>query len=52
MSNIYRIWVPGQNQVICTRDVTFNENSFWDLYEEPPQTEPVVLFSELLLTDE
>jgi hypothetical protein len=44
-SNIYRIWVPGRNQVIRTRDVTFDENSFWDLYKEPLQTEPVVLFS-------
>jgi hypothetical protein len=27
-SNIYQIWVPGRNQVIRTRDVTFDENSF------------------------
>ena len=29
-TNIYRIWIPAKNRVIRTRDVTFNENLFYD----------------------
>ena len=29
--NIYRIWVPSKNQVIRTRDVSFDENTFYKL---------------------
>lgn len=33
-SNIYRIWVPGIDQVITTRNVTFNEELFYDKKDE------------------
>ena len=29
-SNIYRIWIPSQNKVIRTRDVSFDESLFYD----------------------
>ncbi|EKG09277.1 Integrase catalytic core [Macrophomina phaseolina MS6] len=29
-TNIFRIWIPSQDKVIRTRDVTFNETSFYD----------------------
>ncbi|EXU94526.1 reverse transcriptase domain protein [Metarhizium robertsii] len=29
-SNIYKIWVPHKNRVILTRDVIFNESSFFE----------------------
>ncbi|KID80999.1 polyprotein [Metarhizium guizhouense ARSEF 977] len=29
-SNIYKIWVPHKNKVILTRDVVFNESSFFE----------------------
>ena len=29
-TNIYRIWLPTQDKVIRTRDVTFNETTFYD----------------------
>jgi hypothetical protein len=29
-TNIFRIWVPSRNEVIKTRDVTFNETLFYD----------------------
>ena len=29
-TNIFRIWIPLLEKVICTRDVTFNENVFYD----------------------
>jgi hypothetical protein len=29
-SNIYRIWIPSKEKVIRTRDVTFNEQLFYD----------------------
>ena len=37
-SNIFRIWIPSTNKIICTRDVVFDETSFYnpndvDLYE-------------------
>jgi Reverse transcriptase (RNA-dependent DNA polymerase) len=32
-TNVYRIWVPSQEQVIRTRDVTFNETLFYDSSE-------------------
>lgn len=34
-SNIYRIWVPQLNQVITTRNVTFNEELFYSGSKEP-----------------
>ena len=34
-TNIYRIWVPRFKKVILSRDVTFNEQEFFD-----PGTEP------------
>jgi hypothetical protein len=33
-SNIYRIWVPKLNQVITTRNVTFNEELFYNPGDE------------------
>ena len=33
-SNIYRIWVPALREVITTRDVTFDEDAFFDPEEE------------------
>jgi hypothetical protein len=33
-SNIYRVWVPALNEVITTRDVTFDEHRFFDPEEE------------------
>jgi hypothetical protein len=33
-SNIYRIWVPNLDQVITTRNVTFNEQLFYDKGDE------------------
>jgi hypothetical protein len=29
-TNIYRIWIPSQEKVICTRDVSFDEDLFYD----------------------
>ena len=29
-TNIYRIWIPSLHKVIRTRDVTFDETSFYD----------------------
>ena len=29
-TNIYRVWIPVRNEVILTRDVTFDESSFFD----------------------
>ena len=29
--NIYRIWIPSKGEVIRTRDVTFDENTFYSL---------------------
>ena len=29
--NIFRIWIPSKNQVIRTRDVSFDENTFYKL---------------------
>ena len=33
-SNIYRIWIPNLNQVITTRNVTFNEELFYEADDE------------------
>jgi len=30
LTNIYRIWIPSLRKVIRTRDVTFDETSFYD----------------------
>jgi len=30
LTNIYQIWIPSLHKVIRTRDVTFNETSFYD----------------------
>ena len=30
-TNIFRIWIPSKQRVICTCDVTFNETLFYDL---------------------
>ncbi|KAF4313901.1 Integrase catalytic core [Botryosphaeria dothidea] len=32
-TNIFRIWIPSQDKVIRTRDVTFDKNSFFDPLE-------------------
>ena len=32
-TNIFRIWIPSRNKVIRTRDVQFDYNSFYDLYD-------------------
>ena len=29
-SNIFKIWIPEDHSVICTRDVEFDEDSFFD----------------------
>src|SRR5439155_17231628 len=29
-TNIYRIWIPSHEEVVRTRDVTFNEKLFYD----------------------
>jgi hypothetical protein len=36
-SNIYRVWLPHSNRVICVRDVRFID----ELYKEKPSTPPV-----------
>ena len=34
-SNIYRIWVPQNGQIVTVRDVEFNEDEIFDPNEEP-----------------
>jgi hypothetical protein len=29
-SNIYRVWIPSQEKVVCTRDITFDKELFYD----------------------
>jgi hypothetical protein len=31
-TNVFRIWIPSYTKVIRTRDVQFDYNSFYDLY--------------------
>jgi hypothetical protein len=52
-SNIYIIWVPKLDQVITTRDVSFNENEFFtgDLSEEMSK-EGAIKFVDILHDDE
>ena len=42
-TNIYRIWVPSWGTVTRYRDVTFDENSFYDPNEKEDPLEPPVL---------
>ena len=32
-SNIYRVWVPDRNRVICVQDIQFDKSKFWDFYK-------------------
>ena len=41
-SNIFRIWIPTKNQVIRTRDVTFDDSSYYD----PKVTDLSILLNE------
>lgn len=54
-TNIYRIWIPQQKKVINTRDVTFNENLFYNpdephlasrLRETVPETYETLIISD------
>lgn len=47
-TNIYLIWIPSQRKVIRTRDVTFNEDSFY----RPHEIDAAQLISEPFLTDD
>ena len=40
-SNIYRIWVPELDRVITTRNVTFDEQTFFDPKREELERQPV-----------
>lgn len=40
-STIYRIWVPALEEVITTRDVTFDEGKFFDPKEEEDNQLPI-----------
>ncbi len=46
-SNIYRVWILTQNWVIHTRDITFNEYSFYSEYTPLMTKEPVIPIAEL-----
>ena len=43
-TNIFRIWVPREQKVIVTRDVTFDESHFYD----PNKPEPAHYLRELM----
>src|SRR5205814_1013493 len=42
-TNIYRIWIPSWGAVARYRDVTFDENSFYDPNEKEEPLEPPIL---------
>ena len=42
-TNIYRIWIPSQDTVSRYRDVTFDENSFYDPNDKEEPLEPPIL---------
>lgn len=51
-SNIYRIWIPTLDEVITTRNVTFDEQLFFEGEELEPPKEQVKWVVEILHEDE
>lgn len=43
-TNVYRIWIPGQNKVVRSRDVTFRDDLF---YKPDDSSDPLLTGSEL-----
>jgi hypothetical protein len=51
-SNLYRIWVPRLNEVFTTRNVTFNEELFYENKEQELPKEDAQVIVDLLWEDE
>jgi hypothetical protein len=47
-TNIYRVWIPRLQKVICTRDVTFNESAFFSPHDKQHPIETIRELVELL----
>ncbi len=46
-TNVWKVWIPAEKRVICTRDVTFDETRLYDLTErqsyDPLRTAPPIV---------